>query len=106
MQEAVEALRQIAAFGVEVKIVSLVIIVTALLGIVNIFVRFLFPEGSVTPLKTRVFDIILALIGLAFITVFLPPPKIIESIGWAWRWTTKGRKQRMPSPFLSDSTTP
>ena len=47
-----------------VKAVSLVIVLITLLGLVNIFLRFIFLPDTVGPARTRFFDITLATIGL------------------------------------------
>ncbi len=60
----------------EVKVVSLIIVFLALMGIVNIFTRFMVP-GLSNFSRTRISDIMLVIIGFIFIGVFLLPPIII-----------------------------
>lgn len=62
----------------EVRAVSFVLAALAVIGIVNVFIRFLLP-GDIAPnfLLIRVFDVILAFIGVVFISVFVLPPIII-----------------------------
>lgn len=64
----------------EVKSTSLVIIILSLLGIMNVSFRFLFPVSLTLDLRTRIFDIILAGIGLVLIVAFLPLPILIGLI--------------------------
>lgn len=65
----------------EVRVVSFVLAAFALMGIINTFVRYLFPE-SFTPnfYRIRVYDMIHAFIGIVFISVFVLPPIVIKRI--------------------------
>lgn len=66
-----------------VKVISLIQMILSLIGIVNVFIRFLFPKGLVPEfLRTRVFDVTLATTGVIFLSIFLLPPIII---GWLSR---------------------
>lgn len=63
-----------------VKIISMVIVLLSFLGIINVFIRFLLLENVNTDLRTRIFDVILTIIGLVFIVAFLLPPRTIVRI--------------------------
>lgn len=63
----------------EVKVVSLVQIGLALIGMINIFMRFFLVDGTIPALlRTRLFDVILGVIGIVYISIFLLPPVIIK----------------------------
>ncbi|TSC78754.1 MAG: hypothetical protein G01um101433_86 [Parcubacteria group bacterium Gr01-1014_33] len=64
----------------EVRIASFILAALAIIGIMNIFIRFLLPVGiAPDPLRTRVFDMTQTFIGVIFISVFVLPPIIL---GW------------------------
>lgn len=62
----------------EVKVISFAIIAISLMGIINMFIHFLFPVITNDFLRTRIFDIMFAVMGLIFIIIFLPPPMVIK----------------------------
>lgn len=65
----------------EVKIISMIQVVLASAGIMNISVRFLLPEGIAFDfVRTRVSDILFASIGLILIGVFVFPPILIKRV--------------------------
>jgi hypothetical protein len=64
----------------EVKTVSLVIVTLALIGILNMSARFLLPYSVHDSLRTRIFDGMFTVMGLAFISVFLLPPVVVKWI--------------------------
>lgn len=81
----------------EVKTTSLIIIILGLLGIANVFFRFLFPRGLISDLRSRVFDVTLAGIGLVFIALFLPPPILIGLISKIRNYFGKRENDDQPS---------
>lgn len=64
----------------EVKTISLIIVVLALMGLINVFRRFLLSGTMPNFLKTPIHDLTLAVIGLLFIGVFIAPPIVIKLI--------------------------
>ncbi|MBI2047680.1 MAG: hypothetical protein HYT27_00930 [Parcubacteria group bacterium] len=65
----------------EVRIVSFLMSILALMGIVNAFFRYLLPRSTASNfLQIRTFDVTHVVIGLVFIVVFLLPPIIIKQI--------------------------
>lgn len=72
----------------EVKAISFMMSTMAIVGIINVFIRYLLPNG-ITPdsLRNRLFDVILAILGLTFIVIFLLPPLLIK-----WFSRTKNRQ--------------
>lgn len=66
----------------DVKIVSLIQVVLSGIGIVNIFMRFLLPKNSRISelLRTQIFDVTLAMIGIIFIAAFFLSPIMIKKL--------------------------
>ncbi len=63
----------------EVRIVSIIQVGLALIGLVNVFIRFFLVDGTIPALvRTRLFDVTLGVIGLIYISIFLLPPVIIK----------------------------
>ena len=63
----------------EVRSISLIMSCLAIIGIINVFIRYLLPNG-ITPdsLRNRLFDITLTILGLVFIAIFLLPPILVK----------------------------
>lgn len=69
----------------EMRITSFILSALALVGIINVSIRFLLPViisngTTVNILQTRIFDTTHALIGVIFISVFVFPPIIIRQL--------------------------
>lgn len=62
----------------EVRVVSFVMILILLVNIVNMFTHFLLPHITDDFLRTRIFDLMFAVMGLLFIIIFLLPSILVK----------------------------
>lgn len=62
----------------EVKVISSIIITVALMGIINVFTRFLLPGNTPDFWRIRISDALIAFVGTILISTFVLPPIIIK----------------------------